>query len=106
MREVLHEVFPRLLGYGKLYDTESHTDAYQMDINKIKKRKKKGKPKRVTSRDAVYVTLLSRLDQEKISRNRIAGKVVSVTSSKERTATQVKPSYCKMQFSASSFLLT
>ena len=60
LREVLNELFPDLLGFGKLYDESKFTDAYQTN--------RKRAPKPWPYQDSVYWSLSARLDQENMSR--------------------------------------
>ena len=63
LRETLNELFPKLLGYGKLFEI-SKGDAYQSNFRKSCKRP----PEQF--QDCVYYSLLARLEQEiKIRKN-------------------------------------
>ena len=66
LRETLHELFPKLLGYGKLFEI-SKGDAYQSNFRKSCKRP----PEQF--QDCVYYSLLARLEQEiKIRKNSVS----------------------------------
>ena len=60
LREKLDELFPDLLGFGKLYDKSKFTDAYQTN--------RKRAPKPWPYQDSIYWSLSARLDQENMSR--------------------------------------
>ena len=60
LREELNDLFPDLLGFGKLYDESKFTDAYQTN--------RKRAPKPWPYQDSVYWSLSARLDQENMSR--------------------------------------
>ena len=66
LRETLNELFPKLLGYGKLFEI-SKGDAYQANFRKRCKRP----PEQF--QDCVYYSLLARLEQEnKIRKNPVS----------------------------------
>ena len=60
LREELNELFPDLLGFGKLYDKAKVKDAYQAN--------KKRCPNPRPYQDCIYWSLLARLDQENMNR--------------------------------------
>ena len=60
MREVLNELFPELLGFGKLYDKAKVKDAYQANKKKC--------PNPRPYQDSIYWSLLARLNQENKNR--------------------------------------
>ena len=60
MREVLNELFPDLLGFGKLYNKAKVKDAYQTNQKRC--------PKPRPYQDSIYWSLLARLDQENMNR--------------------------------------
>ena len=60
MREVLNDLFPDLLGFGKLYNKSKLKDAYQTN--------KKRCPQPRPYQDSIYWSLLARLDQENMNR--------------------------------------
>ena len=60
LREELNDLFPNLLGFGKLYDKAKVKDAYQTN--------KKRAPKPWPYQDSIYWSLLARLDQENMNR--------------------------------------
>ena len=60
LREVLNELFPDLLGFGKLYDKAKAKDGYQSN----KKRCRNPRP----YKDSIYWSLLAKLDQENMNR--------------------------------------
>ena len=60
MREKLNELFPDLLGFGKLYDKAKVKDGYQSN--------KKRCPNPRPYQDSIYWSLLAKLDQENMNR--------------------------------------
>ena len=82
MRDYLHELFPKRFGFGRLWDTEKKTDAYQMNLIKC--------PKPEKWQDCLYHTLCFRIDIEKgIRKNAVSCNVRGGNPEKRRKATQV-----------------
>ena len=80
----MHTIFPNLLGFGLVYDTLNHSDAYQMNPTK--------KPERGWKvwQDSIYHSLVARLDQDKFARKRkLSCSVIRGNSTKRHKATQV-----------------
>ena len=93
LRDVMHDLYPTLLGYAKVYDSSKYfgnlkkpknikpklRPAYQSNLKRNKKPK--------IHQDAIYYTLLHRLYQEKGPRKE--GGTSDKDDSKHRTPTQV-----------------
>ena len=124
MRGYLHEFFPSLMGFGKLYEeSKAALSVYGIEKPAYYMNKKRC-PKPEDWQDCVYYSLLSRNDIEKDTRvtNSISTAARGNAAKRRRTATQVsriyrvfhieiflldllKPNYFKKQRFSSSFLL-
>ena len=91
MRNYLHELFPRLMGFGKLYEeSKAALSVYGIEKPAYYMNKKRC-PKPEDWQDCVYYSLLSRNDIEK--ETRVTGSVSSAargnSAKRPRIATQV-----------------